>query len=888
VAGRKLIVEVIADASKYYETLRRSSKAATVFSGDLKELQLQAEKTAQVQVAAAVKQTEVLRAEAAAFRSVAASAAAGSKEQIAAANLATEAERRLAASMGLASAEATKLRASTHGASREIDHAARGALSGSGLFHSFGRTLAFASGGFLAFEGLSRFIEESVSVAREAAVGQAQLAAQMKASGESFAASSEEVEKARLSMARFGFTSEDVDKALILLDRGTGSISKSIDLLGLTADLARAKNLDFAAAANVVAKVFGGQTTALRRAVPGLNANAKGWDLIREAQEKLAGQAAAGTTASQRFAATLHETQRILGEALLPTLNTYLEKLSVWLDRMNESGRLQRNVETTAHLLSTAFDATASSIAAASDAYREWRDLTGAQGAEQRGDRDTSLVGNLRRLFGSNIFSQGQHLAALMQKLQDDFAKTTTNADDARVAVGAFIHTIGEGSFGRTRSPLLPAQTVNPLGAGDPFADAREREIKPLTAQQRRQFFDSRISRALDRVQDLPLKEQVAALTSIADQIGRRYAKTKDVTRRLALEDQLVGVFREIQSKRQELSDAFLDALQLGVDRAALTKTLDDDLATLEVLKAGIEKQIRVQGATLDLQERLIGVEGEIASKTADLAAQREDARAKIIAALQLRVDRATLTRTLRDDLARQQDVVAGLKAQIRQYGSTLDLQEQLVSAQSAVASTQDQIAANRKKAEEAARAAISRRQFRELGLTATGEARVAGLNTLRAEFRQVSKAISDGLIDADKATRKQLRSIGRVLRESGVREDVRKWIQDYLDPLKKGTQTAAGEWTKFRSVNTKGFIAAAGLGGLGARQRERLSVALSMLGPGATVPGAGSLAFSLAGGGGVVVNGDVHVHDVRDVGHFEQELTKRSKARQHVRRGNR
>ena len=69
-----------------------------------------------------------------------------------------------------------------------------------------------------------------------------------------------------------------------MLERGTGNITRAISLQGAAANLARAKNIDLADAANVLAKVFGGQETALRRAVPGLDKHAHGLDLITEAQ----------------------------------------------------------------------------------------------------------------------------------------------------------------------------------------------------------------------------------------------------------------------------------------------------------------------------------------------------------------------------------------------------------------------------------------------------------------------------------------------------------------------------------------------------------------------------------------------------------------------------
>jgi hypothetical protein len=60
--------------------------------------------------------------------------------------------------------------------------------------------------------------------------------------------------------------------------------------------------------------------------------------------QKYAGQARAGTTESQRFSATLVNTEEIIGAKLLPTVNRYLTELGDWLSKMAESGRLQKDV----------------------------------------------------------------------------------------------------------------------------------------------------------------------------------------------------------------------------------------------------------------------------------------------------------------------------------------------------------------------------------------------------------------------------------------------------------------------------------------------------------------------------------------------------------------
>jgi hypothetical protein len=72
-------------------------------------------------------------------------------------------------------------------------------------------------------------------------------------------------------------------------------------------------------------------------------------------QEKYAGQAKAGTTLQQRFSATLVDTEEIIGKALLPTVNKITKEFGDWLAKMNESGRLQKDVADTVHLVSDAF-----------------------------------------------------------------------------------------------------------------------------------------------------------------------------------------------------------------------------------------------------------------------------------------------------------------------------------------------------------------------------------------------------------------------------------------------------------------------------------------------------------------------------------------------------
>jgi hypothetical protein len=213
-----------------------------------------------------------------------------------------------------------------------------------GSFHNIARSAVLAGGAFVGFSAAGEALKTVIGAAVDAQVSSRQLSAQMKASGESFRANQAAIEHASLALAKYGYTIEDSEKALTVLDRGTRNIGESLRLEAGVADIAKAKHIGLADAAAVVAKVFGGQETALRRAIPGLSKHAHGLDLISQAYARVRGQAGAGTTAEDRFRAELHDTEVIIGRALLPTVNKLLAQLTVWLEKMNRSGRLQRDV----------------------------------------------------------------------------------------------------------------------------------------------------------------------------------------------------------------------------------------------------------------------------------------------------------------------------------------------------------------------------------------------------------------------------------------------------------------------------------------------------------------------------------------------------------------
>jgi len=395
-------------------------------------------------------------------------------------------------------------------------------------------------------------------------------------------------------------------------------------------------------------------------------------------------------------------------------------------------------------------------------------------------------------------------------------------------------------------------------GAAPPGVVPPPPQPRGAGAQQRNAWFDAMINRQLSRVQDITsLKGQITRLQQIGELIQQRMDATKDITRRLTLEDKLLEVQRTIRSDRAEQAQnaadaaqrtadaaqkaaeaakaarqaaaernaaaqqAVLDQLQFNVDQTQLTKGTQDDLARLKEQEAGIRKIIATEGSTLDLRNQLLAVELAINSKNQEIAAARQAGRDAIKQAAadaeqskldwaQLAIDRAGLTDTLTDNLKAEQNMLAIINQQIAAHGKTLSLEQQKVGILGQIKDTRKQ------QADQAAQAA-------QAGKDAT------------------DKALAD-VTQANRNTRKL-----------------------------------------FKTLNATAFVNQFGAD-LTRGQKRRLEVGLAMMGPGGTIPrGAGRGGQFTAG---VTINGGVHMHGVQDVPGLENQIAKRAKARPHVRRG--
>lgn len=172
-------------------------------------------------------------------------------------------------------------------------------------------------------------LKRSVDSAMEAERVQASLAAQMRASGLSMDQNREAIDKTVGSLSRMsGIDDEALVSAFTRLVRSTGDVKKAQEQMALVADMARAKQMDVGAAADVVGKAIDGNVGILKRYGVEIEKGATVQQALAAAQTAFAGQAEAyGRTtagAQDRVKVAMENVQETIGAKLLPAFNQVL------------------------------------------------------------------------------------------------------------------------------------------------------------------------------------------------------------------------------------------------------------------------------------------------------------------------------------------------------------------------------------------------------------------------------------------------------------------------------------------------------------------------------------------------------------------------------------
>jgi hypothetical protein len=233
------------------------------------------------------------------------------------------------------------------------------------------------------------FAAIGIKEAMEAEKIMAKLGSTMTATGVNTEKNRLAVEKLSESYVQLGFDDEAAAAGFENLLRVTGDLEKSQQLLALSADLARTKNIGLTEASAILAKASTGNAKAFKEAgivldttIPRAEAVAKAFD---ELNDKIGTQA---ENATKTFAVQLqivkeqfNNTAQALGTALLPVLKSMLEKINQGVEfvkRHSDAFKVLGGIFLTVTVALAAYNATVKVQMALTKA---WSVVTGIQAA---------------------------------------------------------------------------------------------------------------------------------------------------------------------------------------------------------------------------------------------------------------------------------------------------------------------------------------------------------------------------------------------------------------------------------------------------------------------------------------------------------------------------
>lgn len=302
--------------------------------------------SADEQIASLVKVQETQRASLRVLESRAATLPAGSPEQQAALLLATEQQAKLARATGETTTVTRGFSAATRTAEGDLNKATRGVLSGSGIMTRFGRSLAFASSSFLGFAIGASAIAKSITDAEDLAKAQRSLGVAIQHTGGNLRDLEPRYTAIAKAAAQFGVSQLDATTGLARATVLTGNAAAAQRAYQEALVISKATGKDFSSVLIATSKGQEGVTTSLRRYGILVKSTSSGQEQFNQVMRRFGGQAEANTTASDRLRAVLANTAASIGTELLPTFEQLAASLENWLQKMNESGRLQRDVKT--------------------------------------------------------------------------------------------------------------------------------------------------------------------------------------------------------------------------------------------------------------------------------------------------------------------------------------------------------------------------------------------------------------------------------------------------------------------------------------------------------------------------------------------------------------
>jgi hypothetical protein len=202
-----------------------------------------------------------------------------------------------------------------------------------------------AAGALKAFDLVGSAIDRVTNVlgeAVEAALAEeesiAKLDAALRANVSGYDGNRKAIEDVLQARMRLGFSDDEQRASLARLVASTKDSAKALDLQRQAMDLARFRGIDLATASDIIAKVYGGNTSILARYGIQLAKGTTATEALAEIQRRAAGQAEAyaNTNRGKLLASQIKvgEQMERIGEKILPALGVAMELVAVGVEAL--------------------------------------------------------------------------------------------------------------------------------------------------------------------------------------------------------------------------------------------------------------------------------------------------------------------------------------------------------------------------------------------------------------------------------------------------------------------------------------------------------------------------------------------------------------------------
>ncbi len=348
-----LILRIITDARQAFKTNDQLIASNTLVGRSGLGMGADLAKGSKTAIASSLALEDALAKQARGYRVLAADASLSAREQAKAAQLAEAAELKLARAQGFVVAGSRGVSHGAKTAENDLNKMTRGVLAGSGALSNLGRSLAFSSTGFIAASLGAAGVVSSIKDAEDLARAQASLSVAIAHTGGNLATLQPRYEATAKAAAQFGVTEVEATTGLARATVLTGDAAAAQRAYQEALVISKATGKDFNSVLIATSKGQEGITTSLRRYGILVDTASSGTEQFTQVMKRFGGQAAANTTATEKLHAAFTNALTTIGEQLLPTFERLSGSLADWLTKMNESGKLQKDVAGGMQLIST-------------------------------------------------------------------------------------------------------------------------------------------------------------------------------------------------------------------------------------------------------------------------------------------------------------------------------------------------------------------------------------------------------------------------------------------------------------------------------------------------------------------------------------------------------